>query len=258
MTSKQLDSIVIFGDSITQGGWEPGGFAQKLAYVYARRLDVVNRGLSGYNTEWGLPVFEQIVAKTSEQPHVPTMRLLTIWFGANDACLQQSPQYVSLDRFKANLTRMVTMLRDEKSEWYHPPERTKILFISPPPIDADARAADLASRNPPLAPDRTWDNTKAYADAVKEVGKELSVPVADAWTAIWDAAGHKAENLKQFLPDGLHLNAASYSLVYDLILEAIAQNWPELHYSKLPFVFAPWNEVEWEGDPRPSLQARHN
>lgn len=30
------------------------------ADVYARKLDVLNRGLSGYNTEWGIPVFEQV------------------------------------------------------------------------------------------------------------------------------------------------------------------------------------------------------
>ena len=28
--------------------------------VYARKLDVLNRGLSGYNTEWAIPVFEQV------------------------------------------------------------------------------------------------------------------------------------------------------------------------------------------------------
>lgn len=27
--------------------------------IYARRLDVINRGMSGYNTDWGIPVFEQ-------------------------------------------------------------------------------------------------------------------------------------------------------------------------------------------------------
>lgn len=28
--------------------------------VYARKLDVLNRGLSGYNTDWALPVLEQV------------------------------------------------------------------------------------------------------------------------------------------------------------------------------------------------------
>ena len=28
--------------------------------VYARKLDVLNRGLSGYNTEWSIPVFKKV------------------------------------------------------------------------------------------------------------------------------------------------------------------------------------------------------
>ena len=30
------------------------------ADVYNRKLDVINRGFSGYNTEWGFPVFRQV------------------------------------------------------------------------------------------------------------------------------------------------------------------------------------------------------
>lgn len=30
------------------------------ADVYARKFDVLNRGLSGYNTDWGLPVLKQV------------------------------------------------------------------------------------------------------------------------------------------------------------------------------------------------------
>ena len=29
--------------------------------VYARKMDIVNRGLSGYNTEWAIPVFKQVI-----------------------------------------------------------------------------------------------------------------------------------------------------------------------------------------------------
>jgi lysophospholipase L1-like esterase len=71
------DVIMLFGDSITQGAWEDGldGFGQRLSReyarlvvlisantgidTYARKLDVVNRGLSGYNTDWAKPVLEQ-------------------------------------------------------------------------------------------------------------------------------------------------------------------------------------------------------
>jgi len=255
MSANALDAIVLLGDSITQGGWEPNGFAQKLAYVYARKLDVINRGLSGYNTEWTIPVFEQTFAKKEEQPHVPAVRLLTIWFGANDACLRQSPQHVPIDKFAANLSHMIQLLRDPKSPYYSPAPRTHILLITPPPVDEAARAKDLGSRDPPLEVDRTFDNTKAYANAVQEIGEKEGVPVVDAWTLIWEAAKQDPKELPKFLPDGLHLNADAYGLVYEGILKAITEHWPEIHFDNLPPVFPAWDAINWD-DPRPSLHSR--
>jgi len=61
MAASVQDVFMLFGDSITQGAWEPdmNGFGQRLSHIYARKLDVLNRGFSGYNTDWALPVFEQ-------------------------------------------------------------------------------------------------------------------------------------------------------------------------------------------------------
>ena len=59
MAANVMDTILLFGDSITQWGWQPQGFAQRLANAYTRKLDVINRGLSGYNTDWAIPIFEQ-------------------------------------------------------------------------------------------------------------------------------------------------------------------------------------------------------
>ena len=39
MAAAVQDAIMLFGDSITQGGWEPGAFAQRLARQYDICLD---------------------------------------------------------------------------------------------------------------------------------------------------------------------------------------------------------------------------
>lgn len=39
--------ILLFGDSLTQRGFENGGWVGRLAHAYSRRADVINRGLSG-------------------------------------------------------------------------------------------------------------------------------------------------------------------------------------------------------------------
>jgi hypothetical protein len=77
MSAAVQDAIMLFGDSLTQGAWEFDGIAQRLARrydpcqviilltlfpieVYVRKLDVLNRGLSSYNTDYAIPIFEQV------------------------------------------------------------------------------------------------------------------------------------------------------------------------------------------------------
>ncbi|TFY74383.1 hypothetical protein EWM64_g9631 [Hericium alpestre] len=235
MAAKYLDAIMLFGDSITQGAWEFNGIGARFAHVYARKLDVLNRGFSGYNTEWALPVFEKIVAKHHEQQHVPPVRLLIIWFGTNDACLPGQPQHIPLERFTENLSTMIDMIRSPTSPFYSPV--TKIILIAPPPVNTYQRGADLASRDPPRELDRQFEATKRYAQEVLAVGEKEGVPVADVWTRLWEAAGQDERSLEQFLYDGLHLNEAGYQVAYDELLKVIRDNYPELRHDQMSYVF---------------------
>ncbi|KAJ8699788.1 isoamyl acetate-hydrolyzing esterase [Pleurotus ostreatus] len=148
MASPIHDVIMLFGDSITQGGWQNGGFGHRLDDAYSRKFDVLNRGLAGYNTDWALPVFRQYLATVDERKHAPRIRLLTIWFGANDACIKPSPQHVPLDKFTENIRAIVQMITSPSSGYYSPD--TKIILITPPPVNTIQRSADLSSRNPRL------------------------------------------------------------------------------------------------------------
>ncbi|KAF8162905.1 SGNH hydrolase-type esterase domain-containing protein [Crassisporium funariophilum] len=270
MAANIQDVFMLFGDSITQGGWEPdlNGFGQRLSHVYARRLDVLNRGLSGYNTDWAIPVFEQVrafilsteprasatrefkcIAKHTDT-HAPKVRVLAIWFGANDACIQPSPQHVPLAKFKANLVHMVNMLKSPTSPHYSP--TTRIILITPPPVDTYQRRADLEAREPPLALDRMFEVTRAYAKGVQEVGMAEGVPVVDVWTTLWIGADRNERELKKYLRDGLHLNAEGYRVMYDAMIATIAREYPEVHYDNLPYSFPAWAEINWE-NPAESL-----
>ncbi|OBZ75468.1 hypothetical protein A0H81_04726 [Grifola frondosa] len=63
MAANIQDAIMLLGDSLTQHGWNPSmnGFAAQLAHAYSRKMDIVNRGFSGYNSEWIIPAFEQVM-----------------------------------------------------------------------------------------------------------------------------------------------------------------------------------------------------
>ena len=44
---------------------------QRHTDVYNRKMDVINRGFSGYNTDWILPVFEQVQMLRTTLPDAP-------------------------------------------------------------------------------------------------------------------------------------------------------------------------------------------
>ncbi|TDL27607.1 SGNH hydrolase [Rickenella mellea] len=242
MAAPVQDAIVVFGDSLTQGGWESYGFTQRLAHDYARKLDVINRGLGGYNTEWALPVLEHILTPATERKNAPIVRILTIWFGANDSCISPSRQHISLERFSANLEQMISMVSNPESKYYSP--ETHILLLTPPPINTFQRGPELESRNPPRLLDREFDVTAKYAQAVRDVGSKHTLPVVDVYKALWDAVGHEEKALNKYLSDGLHLTADGYTIVYDEIMKTISQKLPKLHYDNLQQVFTPWDEVD--------------
>ena len=59
---------------------------------------------------------------------------------------------------------------------------------------------------------REFNITKAYAEEVKKVGEAENVPVVDAWSRIWDAAGKNTKALEGFFTDGLHLGKSGYDV----------------------------------------------
>ncbi|GBE82606.1 SGNH hydrolase [Sparassis crispa] len=253
MAAYVQDVIMLLGDSLTQGGWEAGGFAQRLAFVYNRKLDVLNRGMSGYNTEWIKPVFEQCFANQAQQQHVPKVRLLTIWLGANDAALPPTAQHVPLPKFAANLAELIHAVTNPSSPRYAP--ATRILLITPPPVGPEQWLAHIRENDPARELDRKFEVTRQYADAVKDVGAREGVPVVDIWTRFWEACGEDVARLSELLTDGLHLNARGYELMFNELIKVVSDKYPELHYDNLPTVFIPFAEID-PTNPRPHLNKR--
>ncbi|EKM55905.1 uncharacterized protein PHACADRAFT_174060 [Phanerochaete carnosa HHB-10118-sp] len=233
MSGYIQDAIMLLGDSITEMSTAPFGLCQQLTNVYNRKLDIIVRGFSGYNTAWVLPVFEKVFPKRTERQKLARIQLLTIWFGANDAAFPGEHQHVPLDTFKANLSKLIWMVKDPESEWYSP--ETHIVLITPPPF--------LRVNVPRNTLDRNLAGSRTYAEAVKQVAAQESVVVLDIWNLIWEAAGKKEENLTQFLSDGLHLGKEGYKIVYDALIDAIREHYPEIHYDKASMAYPLYDPV---------------
>jgi lysophospholipase L1-like esterase len=87
-STSQRPKILLLGDSLTQTSFD--GWGGGLAHRYQRRADVLNRGMSGYNTRWYL----QYGKDSGVWEESGNVALITIWFGANDASLvKENPHH---------------------------------------------------------------------------------------------------------------------------------------------------------------------
>eukprot|EP00850_Spirogloea_muscicola_P011223 SM000069S20660 [mRNA] locus=s69:5956:9394:+ [translate_table: standard] len=236
--------VVLFGDSITQHGFAPGGWAAALQDEYARKVDVVLRGYSGYNSRWALYLLDHIFPPESVE-HAPA--LVTIFFGANDAALptgDSKRQHVPLSEYKANLRYIVEHIQRVSSS-------TKVILITPPPIDEESRRIYARQKYGHLASgiaERTNDVTGDYASTCQEVALEMGLPAVDLWTRI-----QEQENWwTTCLSDGLHLAPAGNQVLLIALLQTIAeQNWqPSLVQANLPFDFPEHGEIDSENPSR--------
>lgn len=113
------------------------------------------------------------------------MRFMTVFFGANDACWPTpfNNQSVPLPQFTANLIKILTHPSLKK-------HNTRVILITPPPVNEYMTWANDQIKGY-STPRRTAEHTKEYADAAREVGKDMNVATLDLWTSIMLRAGWK-------------------------------------------------------------------
>ncbi|KAL0053262.1 hypothetical protein WJX82_003464 [Trebouxia sp. C0006] len=242
----QRPEFVLFGDSLTQKASDSeGGWAAALAHNYQRKVDVVNRGYSGYNTRWANHLLHSIFPP--DQHHI---QLVTLFWGANDAALpdrHSARQHVPVHEFKQNLQSMVEHLREANID--------SIILIAPPPVFEEGRIQHNCqrsgtSRTETTLPERTNDYTSGYAAAVVELGKELQLPVVDLWTSMQAQRDWQT----QLLCDGLHFTPAGNRFVYQQLQPAINKAYPKLRTNKMSFDYPDHSDIDPE-DPAASFKS---
>lgn len=168
-----VPKFLCLGDSITEYGADATGWVTALQLRYVRKLDVVNRGCSGYNTRWFLELLPSLL---SQRTTVESPLLLTIvLFGSNDSASKGEAQYVPIGEYEANIEAICKAAIGVGS---------RVILITPVPVD-HARF-----------PTRTMPRTRTYCDAVIAVAHRLNVPFVDTWLLEVDLP----------LGDGLHLS----------------------------------------------------
>ena len=256
-----MDQFILFGDSITAQSFSQdnsvGFFGPALSNAYVRRLDVINRGFNGYNTTQALEILPRFIPA----PQHARVRFLTIFFGANDARLPNTPggpdQHVPLDVFERNLRKIATNPAIDEHKGI------RIVLVTPPPVDErKLRAADQQrDLETGSTTTRTARTTARYAQVVRDLSDELRLPVLDIWSAMIRNAGFhigaidysafpgsmdapRSETLQSYLHDGLHFTFLAYKLLYEELMKVIAERWPDQLPDELPFVFPRWDDEQ--------------
>ncbi|XP_054676169.1 isoamyl acetate-hydrolyzing esterase 1 homolog isoform X4 [Grus americana] len=123
--------VVLFGDSITEFSFQENGWGASLAERLVRKCDVVNRGLSGYNTRWAKLILPRLISKSTGAESTVAV---TIFFGANDSALKDlnPKQHVPLEEYAANLKSMIQYLKSVDIT------EDRIILITPPPLQESA------------------------------------------------------------------------------------------------------------------------
>ena len=235
-TSKVYPQFLLFGDSITQGASHV--LHSSLSEWYQRKIDVINRGFSGYTAPAGYDTLIQFFPTHAPSTIIPHIQLMTVFFGANDACVPGHPQHVPIGEYKQNLRNII----EHEGVKLH---ETKVILVVPTPVDE----WQLGNQ------DRTATITARYADACREVGKEFDLPILDLWTIFMNKAGWnngqqgpligsraapKSEVFEALLIDGLHFTPEGYKLVFDELVNVIRNDLPDLVPERLPQIFPDW------------------
>ncbi|CAM1505361.1 Fc.00g109980.m01.CDS01 [Cosmosporella sp. VM-42] len=218
-----------------------------------RRVDVVNRGLSGWNSSHALQYLPEIFPERTEGS--PKMDYLVILFGANDSVipLPTTAQHVPIEQYKENLIKIIN----------HPrivAHKPKILLVTPPPVD-EIKVTKLDLANGHSRSIRTSAISASHSEVTRQLAREIpGVVSVDLWKAVMDKAIELSpgdyqeggpllgtpENGKQgfldvLLHDGLHMGGEAYKVFFQTLLPHIGPEWAALAADdRTGYVYPDW------------------
>ncbi|ETO81681.1 hypothetical protein F444_04061 [Phytophthora nicotianae P1976] len=210
-------AVLLVGDSLTEKGLLPSsmGWATMLQGDCRRTVDVVCRGLAGYNTKWylkhAMSIVQDEIIGLSYSPI-----LITIWLGANDAALPEggsSESHIPIDEYQENLAKLVL-------DFQAITPTSRILLITPPYVDDAVQKKNAKANKGDKKGLVSHSNEMAgkYARACVDTAKRVGVPVLDLHTYFNSLPKRKRKDL---LEDGLHFNTTGNALMYEKLREII-------------------------------------
>lgn len=243
----RFDKLILFGDSITQfSNSSSNEFSLQAALQewYIRKLDIINRGFSGYNSDHATIILPKIL-EAEKAASSDNIKIITIFFGTNDAV--SGIQHVPLERYHLNICELINV-----SISYG----VKPIVIGPALHDTKLTKITRKSQGKDFSADITNNaQNKKYSDSARQAAEKYHVPFIDLWELFRQAGGWKEDELmsassisigKEFLVDGVHFSSKSYKILYNNIVDTVSKTYPELSPQNMPMNLAYWMDIDPE------------
>jgi lysophospholipase L1-like esterase len=196
--------LIVFGDSITYGAWDPqGGWVQRLRSELEKKNPqdwwVYDCGISGDTSTSLLKRFEAEAKARSLDP-TEGEPAIVICIGANDSAVVNATKtnWVKPDAFRRNIATLIKKAKEAAE---------KVALIGIAPVDEKRSAPCL------FAPELSYRNNEAKqyeAIIVEECAKAKVpfLPLSETLKQGWDA----------MLEDGVHPNAKGHERIYNEVI----------------------------------------
>ncbi|CAG10509.1 unnamed protein product, partial [Tetraodon nigroviridis] len=219
--------VILFGDSITQYSFQADGWGAEIADKLARKCDVVNRGLSGYNSRWAKMILPRLI--NGQNTADTNIAAVTVFFGANDCALEdKNPhQHVPVQEYSENLKEMARFLASVGVS------ADRVIFISPPPVHEPAWEKECILKGGVL--NRLNAVAGQYAQACVQAAAQCGTDVLDLWSLMQK----DSQDYAIYLSDGLHLSQRGNQFVAEHLWRLL-----ESRVAHLPFILPYWGDVD--------------
>ena len=211
-------TIVAFGDSTTAPREVEGTALRVYADILREALpqrgmpaQVINAGVGGNNTEQARARFE-----TDVLAHAPDIAI--IQFGLNDSCIDvwdgKDKPRVTREAYLENLRYFVETLRARGCD---------VILMTPNPMRWTEPLLKLYGKAPFDVQDPWGFNltNHDYAQGVRDLAKELEVPLVDVYQLFYDYDAVAGQSTDDLLLDGMHPNNLGHAMIADWLTDVI-------------------------------------
>ncbi|QPG74476.1 hypothetical protein FOA43_001806 [Brettanomyces nanus] len=239
----------MFGDSITEFAFNelPPAFGKNVQFTlgaalsnaYTRKLQVVQRGFSGYTSKHAIRLVDSMLRFEHDQrPDAEKVRIAFVFFGTNDARAKgtnpENTQHVDIDDYVSNMKNITRKFQKRKIP----------LVVITPGLHNQKMWDEVYPEDLQTGDYRSCQLNLEYSDAVAKECLQMGVPVVHLYSAMSKyLSEHTGETSKDLLADGIHMSGMGYRIIYDELMRQIHQNFPEVYPDNIATKFPPWRLI---------------